>query len=58
MSQRGWCSIVLHEDVDSADELLHREVNETDATEGLVDASPACLDVMVDSKMREYPKLQ
>ena len=49
---------MLHEDVDSADELLHREVNETDATEGLVDASPACLDVMVDSKMREYPKLQ
>ena len=40
---------MLQKNVDPADELLNREANEADAAEGLMDTSPACFDVVVDS---------
>ena len=49
---------MLHEDVDTADELFNWKVDETNSTEGLVYTPPACLDVSVDSEMREKFELE
>lgn len=55
-SRRG--SIVLHENVNAADELFDWKINETDTAKGLVYASPPCLDVSVYPKMWKKPEFE